>query len=266
MKTQDTHRNHPEVLVGLVLLLLLAAGGSAWWIWRTKKPQPKIQQPISTKVEKLPSDTSQSTVIPKPINKIKPTVIPKPINTTKPTVIPTPINTIKPTIIPTPVTKTVPPITTAVTQIKPQSYWLKVNEIGDILLVPQQIEVESEVSEEVALKAAFNKLLNTRETSNLSSTIPPGTRLLSLQVTKSGIYVNLSQEFASGGGTTSMIYRVAQIVYTASSLDSQAKVYLSVEGRLLDENNPLGGEGLIFTEPLTREQFAKDFSISGLTH
>ena len=39
-----------------------------------------------------------------------------------------------------------------------------------------------------------------------------------------------------------MIYRVAQVLYTASSLDSEANIYISVEGELLDEENPLGGK------------------------
>ncbi len=225
MKTQHTHRNYSEIVAGLVLLLLLAGGG-VWWMLRTTKPKTAIQQPIPTQVDRLPSDTT------------------------------------KPKVAPAPITKTIPPVTTAVTQLKPQAYWLKVDENGDIFLVPQSITVESGVTEAAALKITFNNLLENTQPDNVSSTIPSGTRLLNLEVTESGIYVNLSQEFASGGGTTSMIYRVAQVLYTASSLDSQANIYLSVEGKLLDENNPLGGEGLILTEPLTREQFAKDFSIS----
>lgn len=92
----------------------------------------------------------------------------------------------------------------------------------------------------------------------LSSTIPRGTRLLSLQIKPDGIDLNLSQNFTQGGGSASMIYRVAQVLYTATSLDPQAKVYLSVEGKLLDEETPLGGEGLILQQPLTRQQFMKD--------
>ena len=59
-----------------------------------------------------------------------------------------------------------------------------------------------------------------------------------------------------------MIYRVAQVLYTASSIEESANVYLSVQGELLNEENPLGGEGLILAEPLTRKQFVEDFSIN----
>jgi spore germination protein GerM len=71
--------------------------------------------------------------------------------------------------------------------------------------------------------------------------------------------VDLSREFSQGGGSASMIDRVAQVLYTVTSLDPTAKVYLSIEGQLLDENHPLGGEGVILQQPLTRQQFAVDF-------
>ncbi len=227
MKTQQTHHPvHKEVIVGLALLVLLAVGGGAWWAWQSTKPEPVSKQSIPSKVKKAPTSQTQ------------------------------------PTAIPAPVIKTAPQGIATITQLKPQAYWLQVKENGDIALVPQQVTLQPGVSQEVALKTAVNNLLSVPSSSELSSTIPQGTRLLSLRVTKSGIYVNLSQKFSSGGGSTSMIYRVAQILYTVSSLDSNAKVYLSVEGKLLDEDNPLGGEGILLPEPLTRQQFAQDFSIS----
>lgn len=57
-----------------------------------------------------------------------------------------------------------------------------------------------------------------------------------------------------------MIYRVAQVLYTAaSSLNPQAPVFLSIEGKPLNNDYPLGGEGLILEYPLTRQQFKQDF-------
>lgn len=85
---------------------------------------------------------------------------------------------------------------------------------------------------------------------------------MSLKIDKNKIHVNLSTEFTDGGGSDSMMYRVAQVIYTASSIDPKAKVYIYVEGQLLDEDHPLGGEGLVLTEPLTRQQLAEDFSIN----
>jgi spore germination protein GerM len=111
------------------------------------------------------------------------------------------------------------------------------------------------------------KLLAAKPSDDLSSTIPKGTKLLGLQVRANGVHVDLSPEFRfsvgeatpTGGGSTSMIYRVAQVIYTASSLDPDREVFISVGGQSIDNNHPLGGEGLILRQPITRSQFAADF-------
>jgi spore germination protein GerM len=73
--------------------------------------------------------------------------------------------------------------------------------------------------------------------------------------------VDLSAEFGQGGGSSSMIYRVAQILYTATSIAPEAEVYLSIEGQPIDEAHPIGGEGLLLPSPLTRQQLAKTVDI-----
>ncbi len=241
MKTQHTHSVHQEVIVGFVLLLLTLITGGAWWAWRTTTPTSVSQQPIPSQVKNTPPATTKPKPVPYSIQK-------SPISTTKPTVPAVPVETLT------------PKINQQATQLQPQAYWLQV-EGEEIRLIPQEITVKPGDSSEVALKAALNNLLSGSENSQLTTTIPTGTRLLGLRITKTGIYVNLSREFSQGGGSSSMIYRVAQVLYTVTSIEPQAKVYLSVEGQLLDEENPLGGEGLILTEPITRQQFVKDFSI-----
>ena len=81
------------------------------------------------------------------------------------------------------------------------------------------------------LTIAVQKLLSAQPRDDLSSTIPKGTKLLSLQVRADGVHVDLSPEFRSGSGSTSMIYRVAQVIYTASSLNPNPKVFISVGGQ-----------------------------------
>ncbi|MBD2455466.1 GerMN domain-containing protein [Nostoc sp. FACHB-87] len=149
----------------------------------------------------------------------------------------------------------------AVAAIQPQTYWLKFDN-NQIHLVPQPVEVKAGLTSEAALKLAFTHLLTTPKTADLSTTIPPGTKLLDLRVTQAGIYLNLSSEFSQGGGSTSMAYRLAQVVYTATSIDPTAKVFVSVAGKPIDIDHPLGGEGLILRQPITRRQFAEDFTIS----
>ncbi|BAU05820.1 hypothetical protein FIS3754_17290 [Fischerella sp. NIES-3754] len=52
--------------------------------------------------------------------------------------------------------------------------------------------------------------------------------------------------------------RIGQIVYTATSLNPNAKVYIDVDGKQLDV---LGGEGLELEQPLTRQNFKENFQI-----
>ncbi|MBE9045494.1 GerMN domain-containing protein [Pleurocapsales cyanobacterium LEGE 10410] len=139
----------------------------------------------------------------------------------------------------------------------PQMYQL---EIVDrlIRLTPKTIYT-SATSPKVALTEALGKLFAQAIAFDPTTTIPQGTRLLDLQNSEDGIHIDLSQEFTQGGGSSSMIYRVAQVLYTATSIDPQARVFLSVEGQPLNEDYPLGGEGLALDYPLTRKVFDREF-------
>jgi spore germination protein GerM len=144
-------------------------------------------------------------------------------------------------------------------QIQPQVYWLKSNQNRLTLVAKSLPPNTSSSTPQQALTIAVQKLLSAKPSDDLSSTIPKRTKLLSLQVRADGVHVDLSPEFRSGGGSTSMIYRVAQVIYTATSLDPNQKVFISVGGQSIDQNHPLGGEGLILQQPTTRSQFAADF-------
>jgi spore germination protein GerM len=143
---------------------------------------------------------------------------------------------------------------------QPQVYWLR-SDRSKITLVPKSLpsNTPSSSSPQQALTIAMQQLLAAQSRDNLSSTIPKDTKLLSLQIRADGVHVDLSPEFRSGGGSTSMIYRVAQVIYTSTSIDPNAKVFITVDGQSIDRNHPLGGEGLILRQPTTRSQFAADF-------
>lgn len=143
-----------------------------------------------------------------------------------------------------------------------QSYWLT-GSGNDIRLSPQPLGLDADAEPEVALTNALETLLlGVKPGSSDVTAIPEGTELLDLKITPRGIYVDLSSEFGQGGGSSAMTTRVAQILYTATSLDPTAGIFLSVEGQPLDEAHPLGGEGLVLTQPMTRAQFEKDFQPS----
>ena len=161
------------------------------------------------------------------------------------------------------------PVTTSTTtpnnQIQvgqPQVYWLR-SDRSKLTLVAKSLpsNTSGSTSQQV-LTIAITKLLAAQPSDNLSSTIPKGTKLRSLQVKSDGVHIDLSREFRAGGGSTSMIYRVAQTIYTATSLDPNQKVFLSVEGQSIDKEHPLGGEGLILRQPITRSQFDADFPLN----
>jgi spore germination protein GerM len=168
----------------------------------------------------------------------------------------TTIWTFKKAIIPT-VRESSSVVEVQAAKFSPQLYWLKVVD-NRIQLASRPTHTVAK-SPELALKDAFEKLLARPNNLDLTTTIPRQTRLLSLHTTEDGIYVNLSQEFSQGGGSSSMIYRVAQVLYTATSINPQAAVFLSISGQPLNQDYPLGGEGLLLNYPLTREQFAQEF-------
>lgn len=144
-------------------------------------------------------------------------------------------------------------------EFSPQLYWLEIID-NRILLIPKTTNTAA-TSPEIALKDTLTQLFTQSPNSELTTTIPQQTHLLGLQISENKIYINLSQDFSQGGGSSSMIYRVAQVLYTATSINPQAQVFLSIEGKPLNEKYPLGGEGLILEYPLTRQNFAQDFLI-----
>ena len=156
-----------------------------------------------------------------------------------------------------PVTESSPIVEVQPAKFSPQLYWLEV--VDNRIRLTPKTTYPAAISPQITLEEAFNKLFEQSPSFDFTTTIPKQTRLLDLHLTEEGIYVDLSQEFSQGGGSSSMIYRVAQVLYTASSINPKASVFLSIEGQPLNEEYPFGGEGLLLEYPLTRQKFTRDF-------
>jgi germination protein M len=90
------------------------------------------------------------------------------------------------------------------------------------------------------------------QTSRISTVIPAGTQLLGLSIANGVATVDLSREFASGGGSASVLGRLAQVVYTLTQFPSVTSVLFEVEGR---EVHAFGGEGAVLDGPVGRADY-----------
>jgi spore germination protein GerM len=138
-------------------------------------------------------------------------------------------------------------------------YWLP-SQSTDINLVPTPVTLDikrGETSQQI-LTTALQLLLAGPETESYATTIPAKTELLNLTIKEDGIHLNLSQDFTLGGGSASMTGRLGQIIYTATTLQPNAAVWIEVQGKPLEL---LGGEGLMITQPMTRQDFRENFPL-----
>ncbi len=82
--------------------------------------------------------------------------------------------------------------------------------------------------------------------------IPDGTRFLGLTIKDGVATVDLSREFESGGGSASVLGRLAQVVYTLTQFPTVKGVKFELDGE------PVGafsGEGVILDEAVNRDDY-----------
>ena len=140
-----------------------------------------------------------------------------------------------------------------------QVYWLQ-DVDGHLELVAQDIALPETDQPEEKLKAAL-KLLMTGPTdadSKAATTVPAETQILSLTIEPDGIHIDFSEDFKLGGGSASMSGRLGQVLYTATMFDPEETVWISVEG---DSLSVLGGEGIEVFQPMTRQDFDREFEL-----
>lgn len=264
---QEVRRVSTAVIASVCGLALVTGGGIAWWTVANRSSKvPDTQSsapPTPSALSPIPAE-SPAVIIPVPLPTpagTPPSVTPQ--LQTPPSQVPQ-LQTPQPQ---TPQPQTPQAFNPTPVQPKPvqqapaktvQVYWVK--DAGDKLeVVPTKVALQQADKPDATLQAAFNSLLAGPKDATVSSEIPKGTKLRSLSVKNQGVYVDLSSEFISGGGSNSMTGRLGQVIYTATSLKPDTKVWISVEGKPLEL---LGGEGLEVDQPSTRQTFEKNFSLN----
>jgi spore germination protein GerM len=163
---------------------------------------------------------------------------------------------------PTPPPVTVKPIPnpSSTEQKVAKVYWMNATSANlDLVEDSISLEAQGKQTPQEILTSSLELLLAGPKEQNYVTNIPPRTKLLGLTVESDGIHLNLSNDFTVGGGSEAMIARLAQIIYTSTALDPNGKVWIEVEGEPLEA---LGGEGLIISQPMTRQDFEENFAVS----
>lgn len=86
----------------------------------------------------------------------------------------------------------------------------------------------------------------------ITSAVPAGTKVNGVTVTNGVATVDLTSDFAGGGGTFSTGARLAQLVYTATAWDGVDGVRLRLDGTPV---TVFSAEGLVLDDPMTRQSY-----------
>jgi hypothetical protein len=175
------------------------------------------------------------------LGSIEPDVTPAPT--------PTPVSTDGPGASPTAEPSLGPSETSVV-----RAYFILAGEPGSEGLVPYLFEVPKT---QAIATAAMHALLagSTVERDGfqaISTAIPPGTKLLGLTIANGVATIDLSGEFAGGGGTASSQFRLAQVVYTLTQFPTVDSVLFKVDGSVV---TVFGSEGIVLDGPVGRSDY-----------
>jgi hypothetical protein len=100
-----------------------------------------------------------------------------------------------------------------------------------------------------ALEALMTGPTGTEEADGLVTAIPDGTTLLDVAVSDGVATVDLSGTFDDGGGSASMLGRVAQVVATLTQFSTIERVAFRLDGEPVET---IGGEGVVVDPPIGR--------------
>lgn len=124
-------------------------------------------------------------------------------------------------------------------------------ESGQAVPVPRTVTTEGVAR--AAVLALIDGPTSREHAAGLVTAFPPESLLLGMDIADGTATVNMSREFESGGGSTAILGRLAQLVYTLTEFDSVDRVDLLLDGQEIEY---FSGEGVIVGEGWTRDDFA----------
>ena len=114
-------------------------------------------------------------------------------------------------------------------------------------VVPETKEVGT-----AAMKALIEGPTAEEKDGGMFSAIPEGTTFLGLNVENGIATVDLSKEYASGGGSLSMFTRLAEVVFTLTQFPTVEGVNFKLDGEPVEV---FGGEGIVLDHPVNRSDY-----------
>lgn len=141
-----------------------------------------------------------------------------------------------------------PPTTTTAPSQATQTavaYLLRAEKIAP---VTREVEATTGVAA-AALRALLEGPTDAEREAGLTTAVPEGTTLNAISIDGAVATVDLSSEFASGGGSASMSARVAQVVATLTRFPSVQRVAFRLDG---EPAQTIGGEGVVVDPPVGR--------------
>ncbi|HOL21622.1 MAG TPA: GerMN domain-containing protein [bacterium] len=136
-------------------------------------------------------------------------------------------------------------------------YLLDYEEKESVYMVPVRREIPRTNDIEQKIRFAIEYLLKgpeeTEKGAGLNTAMPEGATLINVKVEGDTVFLDFSKEIEQGGGTTLMMDRLAQIVYTATQFYPVSKVRLLINGEFIKY---FSGEGITDVEnPMGRDNF-----------
>ncbi len=123
---------------------------------------------------------------------------------------------------------------------------------GESLFVVHRTEPKVPAVATMAMESLLEGPTASEAASGIGSAIPDDTTLLGVTVENGIATVDLSAEYESGGGTLSMMMRLAQVVYTLTQFPTVQTVSFELDGQPVEV---FSGEGIVLDEPVDRDDY-----------